>query len=249
MTTATLKASLQHDLDAYLKNRSAKEHLSSLSVTVSIRRGQRPINVTAGTTAFTGGPPVTPTSQYQIGSNTKAFTAVAILQLEAQGRLSIDSPIAKYLPQYPAYGTVTLRQLLSMTSGIDSYDNMPAWYVQYSKHPLAYVSPDRLIRFVYPHIKYTPGSRYSYSNTGYILAEEIIAARSKSKSFDAEIARIIQSVGLPQAPRVVAGGRGARRARTRAARGWDCGAGRDFESAARARARAAGGDAAGVGRS
>lgn len=88
-TTAALKAALRNDLNVYLKNRSAKEHLSGLSLSVSYGRGQAPINVTAGTTRFKGAP-VTPTSLYQIGSNTKAFTAVAILRLEAQGRLSIS---------------------------------------------------------------------------------------------------------------------------------------------------------------
>jgi len=194
-TTAALKAALRNDLNVYLKNRSAKEHLSGLSLSVSYGRGQAPINVTAGTTRFKGAP-VTPTSLYQIGSNTKAFTAVAILRLEAQGRLSIDSPIAKYLPQYPAYGKLTLRRLLNMTSGIGTYDDAPTWYAEYAKNPMADESADSLIRLIYPKIKYRPGSTYSYSNTGYLLAEKIIAARSKNKSYAAEIARIIASVGL-----------------------------------------------------
>ncbi|MGH7707800.1 MAG: serine hydrolase domain-containing protein [Vulcanimicrobiaceae bacterium] len=191
-----LRVALQHDLDGYLKTRSAKEHLSALSLSVSLGKGQPTINVTAGTTRYGAGAPATPTNLYQIGSNTKAFTAVAILQLEAQGRLSIDAPLGNYLPQYPAYSKLTLRRLLNMTSGLESYDNTPAWERSFAEDPSADVSADTLIRLVYPDIKYAPGSRYAYSNTGYLLAQEVVAARSRSKSYDAEIARIIASVGL-----------------------------------------------------
>ncbi|MGA2761157.1 MAG: serine hydrolase domain-containing protein [Candidatus Cybelea sp.] len=216
-STAALKAALQADLNAYLKGRGTKEHLSSLSLSVSLAKDAPAINVTAGTTRYGSGPPVTPASLYQIGSNTKAFTAVAILQLEAQGRLSIDAPIGKYLPQYPAYGKITLRQLLSMTGGLPTYDDSPAWYAMYVKAPMADVAPSTLIKLVYPKFQSTPGTKYSYSNTGYLLAQEVVAARSSSRSFAAEIDRIIASVGLkntyytsnlypaPIANRVVAG--------------------------------------------
>ena len=112
---------------------------------MSLGQGQLPINLTAGTTRYGPGPPVTPSNLYQIGSNTKAFTAVAVLQLEAQGRLSIDAPIGTYLPQYPAYAKLTLRQLLSMTAGIDSYDNTLAWAKMIAQNPMANLSTDTLI--------------------------------------------------------------------------------------------------------
>ncbi|MGC1379786.1 MAG: serine hydrolase domain-containing protein [Candidatus Baltobacteraceae bacterium] len=194
--TAALRAGLQRDIDAYLKERGAAEHLSALSLSVSLAQNQPAINVTAGTTRYGTGRPVTPADLFQIGSNTKAFTAVAVLQLEAQGRLSIDAPIGKYLPQYPKYAKLTLRQLLSMTGGIESYDNLPAWNRMYVKNPMADVSTGTLIRLVYPKFKSTPGTQYSYSNTGYLLAQEVVAARSKSRSFAAEMARIISSAGL-----------------------------------------------------
>jgi D-alanyl-D-alanine carboxypeptidase len=192
-----LKTDLQSDLDAYLKDRGSKEHLSSLSLSVSLASTQPTLNVTSGTTTYGGTTKVTPASLYQIGSNTKAFTAVAVLQLEAQGRLSIDAPIGAYLPQYPAYAKLTLRRLLNMTSGLDSYDNTPAWEKSYVANPAAKVPADTLIRLIYPGIKYQPpGSKYAYSNTGYLLAQEVVAARSKSHSFEKEMARIIESAGL-----------------------------------------------------
>jgi D-alanyl-D-alanine carboxypeptidase len=215
--SAALKTALRRDLAAYLKDRGAAEHLSALSLAVSFGDGQPAVDVVAGTMKYGSGPPITPANLFQIGSNTKAFTAVAILQLEAKGRLSIDAPLGTYLPQYPAYAKITLRRLLSMTGGIPTYDDTPAWYKMFAADPMANVSTDKLIRLVYPKFKSTPGSEYSYSNTGYLLAQEVVAARSDSKSFDKEIARIIASVGLkntfytsnlfpgPIAKRVVAG--------------------------------------------
>jgi D-alanyl-D-alanine carboxypeptidase len=196
-SNSALVAALRSDLAAYLKARGATEHLSSLSLAVSYGPDQPTITVTSGTTTYGGSTPVTSTSLYQIGSNTKAFTAVAILQLEAQGRLSIDAPLGNYLPQYPAYAKLTLRRLLNMTSGIESYDNLPSWETATASNPRADVSADALIRTIYPQIKFAPpGSKYHYSNTGYLIAQEVVAARSDSKSFSAEIARIVRSVGL-----------------------------------------------------
>jgi D-alanyl-D-alanine carboxypeptidase len=191
-----LVSALQNELATYLKTRGAKEHLSSLSMAVSYGPDLPTVTVTSGTTTYGGTTPVTPTSLYQIGSNTKAFTAVAILELEAKGKLSIDTGIGKYLPQYPAYSKLTLRQLLSMTSGLESYDNLPSWETSFAGHPMANESADALIRSVYPRIKFRPGSKYYYSNTGYLIAQEVVAAVSDSKSYPAEIARIIKSVGL-----------------------------------------------------
>jgi len=192
-----LVSALRADLANYLKERGAKEHLSSLSLAVSSGKGQPTITVTTGTTTYGGTTPVTPTSLYQIGSNTKAFTAVAILQLEAQGKLSIDAPLSKYLPQYAEYGKLTLRRLLNMTSGIESYDNLPSWETSYASHPVADVASDTLIRTIYPQIKFPPpGSKYHYSNTGYLIAQEVVEALSDSKSFAKEISRICSDVGL-----------------------------------------------------
>ena len=214
---STLAATLQSDLDTYLHQRSAAEHLSALSLSVSFDSRRPAINIASGTTRDHGGSAATPASLFQIGSNTKAFTAVALLQLEAQHRLSIDAPLGTYLPQYPAYRKLTLRKLLNMTGGLESYDNTLSWEHSYAEYPTADVSADALIRFVYPNIKFPPGTKYFYSNTGYLLAQKVVDARSSSGSFAKELARIIAGAHLtntyytsheyapPIARRVVAG--------------------------------------------
>jgi D-alanyl-D-alanine carboxypeptidase len=193
---SALTVALERVLSDYLAKYGKSEHLSALSLSVSLAPGAEPLDIAVGTTKYGTGAKAAPSDLYQIGSNTKAFTAVAVLQLEAQGRLSIDAPIGNYLPQYPKYAHLTLRRLLNMTSGLATYDDTPAWYKRTAANPMAYESPDSLIRMVYPQIKYPPGSRYSYSNTGYILAQEVVAARSASHSFAKEIDRIIASAGL-----------------------------------------------------
>ena len=193
--TPQLQAALQQDLTNYLTTRSAAEHISALSMTVSLGNNSPDINIAVGTTQYQGTQAATPTSLYQIGSNTKVFTAIAILQLEAAGVLSIDDTLGKWLPQYPAWAAVTIRQLLDMTSGIPSYDNSPAFEAAYSSNPMIETTPEDLVAYVYPSTV-IPGKAWSYSNTGYILAEMIVQKASSSGSFSTAMDKIIQSQGL-----------------------------------------------------
>jgi D-alanyl-D-alanine carboxypeptidase len=83
-----------------------------------------------------------------------------------------------------------------MSSGLATYDDTPAWFKLFTGDPMKNTSADQLIRLIYPKIKYTPGSKYSYSNTGYLLAQEVVAARSDSHSFAKEMASVISAAGL-----------------------------------------------------
>lgn len=176
-----LKAALQRDVDQYLAGRAKIEHLSAISLSVGLKGGGNYINVTAGRTQFGGGGrPITPDNIFQIGSNTKAFTAVAILQLEAEGKLTIDQTIGRWLPQYPAWKNVTIRQLLSMTSRIPTYDDNPQMLADYARNPKRWFKIPELIAYVYPSNPKAPKptTGYSYSNTNYLLAELIVEKAS-----------------------------------------------------------------------
>jgi D-alanyl-D-alanine carboxypeptidase len=185
-----LKAALQQDLDQYLGARSKIEHLSAISLSVSLHGAPENINVTAGRMEYGGGDPITPDSLWQIGSNTKAFTAATILQLEAEGVLTIEQTVGHWLPQYPAWKSVTIRRLLNMTSGIPTYDDAPGMLAAYAKNPQHHFRIRELIAYVYPTNPQAPKptSGYSYSNTNYLLAELIIE-RATHNSYERELER------------------------------------------------------------
>src|ERR1700722_3850581 len=194
-----LKAALQRDVNQYLATRSKVEHLSAISLSVTLH-GSTVINVTAGRTQYGGGgQPITPSNIFQIGSNTKAFTSVALLQLEAEGKLTLDQTIGRWLPQYPAWKNVTIRRLLEMTRGIPSYDNNPRKRDDYAKGPKRYFKIPQRVAYVYPTNPKAPPATtgYSYSNTNYLLAELIVEAASHDTYPNQLNKRFLQSgVGL-----------------------------------------------------
>ena len=180
-----LKAQLHANLETYLQERGVAEHVSGAGLSVNLPDRRWTIDISAGTTTLGGSVPVRPDSVWQIGSNTKAFTSVLLLQLEAEHRLSIDDTLGTWLPQYPQWEDVTIRRLLNMTSGIATYDDQPAWYADYAADPHTYFSPERLVGYV---LDAPATSGYSYSNTNYVLAEMIIE-RVTGTSYQDQIGR------------------------------------------------------------
>jgi D-alanyl-D-alanine carboxypeptidase len=142
---------------------------------------------------------VTPQNLWQIGSVTKSFTAATTLQLEAEGKLSIDQTIGNWLPQYPAWKNVTIRRLLNLTSGIPSYDRVPAMLEAYVKDPNRNFTAAELIAYVYPGHPHAPPptTGYDYSNTNHLLCQLIIE-RVTHNSYASEIERrfLHSNVGL-----------------------------------------------------
>jgi D-alanyl-D-alanine carboxypeptidase len=188
---ASLRASLQRDLNGYLATRSTIEHISAISLSVSLHGDPQTIDVTAGRSRYGGGgAPVTPANLWQIGSNTKALTAATILELEAEGKLTVDQRLGRWLPQYPAWKGVTIRRLLNMTSGIPSYDHVPAMLAAYARDPKRHFTLAELVAYVYPANPRAPPppNGFLYSNTNYLLAEMIVE-RATGHSFTSEIAR------------------------------------------------------------
>ena len=190
-----LEAALQKDLQDYLNARSSIEHISALSLSITFRGNPNAINLAAGTMKYGSGRPVTPSDLFQTGSNTKAFTSVLILQLEADGVLSIDDTVGKWLPEYPAWKDITIRQLLDMTSGIPTYDLTDESNRDYGDNPHVKSIPSDLVAYAYPKMK-TPGAQFEYSNTGYILAQMIIDKASRQHSYTADLHDLIAANGL-----------------------------------------------------
>ncbi len=193
-----IRSVLQRDLDGYLSARSSIEHISALSLSVDLP-GQATINVVSGRTSLGGATPVTPSNLYDIGSNTKAFIACVLLQLEAEGKLNIDQTVGRWLPQYPAWSLISIRQLLNMTSGIPTYDNNPAMErAQATSIHRRWTDPV-LVAFedpVYGAAAAAKPGQYLYSNTGYLLAGMIIERVTGRSYVDEVESRLIRPLGL-----------------------------------------------------
>ncbi|MEO6835985.1 MAG: serine hydrolase, partial [Candidatus Tumulicola sp.] len=151
----------------------------------------------AGTTKYAGaGAKVTPADLFEIGSITKSFTSVAILHLEAAGKLSIEDKLGKWLPQYPAWKNVTIHRLLDMTSPIPGYDNEPSIAKMMGNNPMHQFTPQELVAASYPHNgKPKPVSGWTYSNTNYILAQMVVE-KATGKRYADVVRALCEQVGL-----------------------------------------------------
>jgi D-alanyl-D-alanine carboxypeptidase len=116
--------------------------------------------------------------RYRIASVTKAYIAVVVLQLEAEGRLDIDDPVERWLPGLvPNGGAITLRELLNHTSGIFNYTDDQAFIQRLIADPGRTWMPSELLAVGLSHTPFfAPGANWGYSNTNYILLGLVVEA-------------------------------------------------------------------------
>jgi D-alanyl-D-alanine carboxypeptidase len=196
-TAQSVAASLQEALDTYVATRAKPEHISAASLSISLSGAGKNIDLAAGTTKYPkAGAKVKPVDLFEIGSITKSFTSVAILHLEAAGKLTIEDRLGKWLPQYPAWKDVTIRRLLDMTSPIPGYDNQPSIGKIMGNDPGHWFTARELVASAYPHNgKPKPVSGWTYSNTNYILAQMIVE-KAGGKSYADVVRELFDEVGL-----------------------------------------------------
>jgi CubicO group peptidase (beta-lactamase class C family) len=116
--------------------------------------------------------PNTPATKFRLGSITKQFTAASILLLEERGKLKLDDPIKKYVPEAPAaWDTITIFNLLTHTSGIPNFTNLP----EYKSLKLEETPVAKTIATVRDKpLDFVPGEKMSYSNSGYLVLGYVI---------------------------------------------------------------------------
>ena len=131
--------------------------------------------------------------RYPVASISKQFTAAALLMLEAEGKLALDDPVAKYLPTLTAAGRITVRQLLAHTSGYRDY-----WPQDFDFAAMAEpVTPMQILeRWAQAPLDYEPGTQWQYSNTGYTAAGLIAEQVAKEPLFDYLQRRIFGPLGM-----------------------------------------------------
>ncbi len=119
--------------------------------------------------------PNTPETKFKIGSVSKQFTAVAILRLEEEGKLSLQDPVSRFYPVYPHASKFTLEQLLTHTSGVSDIYNIPDFNTLSCQN----TSISEVVQLVLNmDLNFEPGSQYQYSNGGYAVLAGIIEMAS-----------------------------------------------------------------------
>jgi CubicO group peptidase (beta-lactamase class C family) len=115
--------------------------------------------------------PLSIRTEFRIGSITKQFTAALILKLQEEGKLKVTDPLSSYIPNYPRGNEITLAQLLSHTSGIHNYTE----HADFTGTVQQPVTPVGLVDlFRNDPLDFTPGTRWYYSNSNYVLLAYII---------------------------------------------------------------------------
>lgn len=146
------------------------------------QNGKEILKKSYGKASFTWNIDNTPTTKFRIGSLTKQFTALLILQLQQEGKLKLEDNICKHLPWYfkSTGNKLTIHQLLSMTSGLPNYtDGTTPLMEQEELNPQEFA-----LKYFIDSLLFEPGKNISYCNTGYYILGMIIEAVTK-KSYGA----------------------------------------------------------------
>jgi D-alanyl-D-alanine carboxypeptidase len=166
----------------------------------SVRSGRRVDNLIAGVGDLSTGAPVPVDGYIRVGSNTKTFTAVVVLQLVGEGLIGLDEPVETYLPGLLRGdgidgNNITVRQLLQHTSGLPNYTDifrdglLPFQHRYMQPVHLADIALERPAEFV-------PGERWGYSNTNYVVAGLLIEGVTGRPVIEEITERTIEPLGL-----------------------------------------------------
>ncbi len=188
-------ATLASRLDETISSALAKSGAPSVSVAV-VQDGKSVYVKAFGKANIADDKPATANTRYAIGSVSKQFTAAAILLLQEQGKLSIDDKVAKYFPNLTRANEVSIRQLLSHTAGYEDYAPqdyiIPEWQQPTTSQAI-------LDKWAKKPLNFDPGTRYQYSNTGYVLAASIVEKVAGTPLLDFLRQHILDPLGMSSA--------------------------------------------------
>ncbi len=182
-------------IDQAIKDSLAAAGTPSASVAV-VKDGAVAYTRAFGQAALSPDVAATPATRYQIASISKEFVAAAILLLQQDGKLSLDDKVSKWYPDLTSADQITLRQILTHTSGYSDF-----WPQDYVMATMTVpTTPDAILdTYAKAPLDYAPGTDWQYSNTGYVLAGRIIEKVSGKSLFDFLQERILKPVGIDDA--------------------------------------------------
>ena len=178
-------------VDDYVRSQLLERHLPGVAVAV-IKDGHIVKLKGFGLASVEFNAAVTPQTVFEIGSVSKQMTAAGIMLLVEDGNIDLDEKISAYLPKTPdAWKNVTVRHLLTHTSGVKSYSSLDGFELW------RHLSTDDFIKQLSPYpLEFTPGEKNIYSNSGFTLLGHIIEARSGKPYMEFMRERIFRPLGM-----------------------------------------------------
>ena len=179
-------------IDAIARDALVASGVPSASIAI-VRDGRIAYVQAYGSARLEPKAPAAPGMRYSIGSVSKQFTATAILMLAEEGKLSLDDPLSRFVPDLTSAGSVKIRQLLSHTSGYQDYwpqDYVPPFMLQPT------TAAAILDRWAKKPLDFAPGTQYQYSNTGYVIAGVIVEKASGTSLLPFLTARIFRPLQM-----------------------------------------------------
>jgi D-alanyl-D-alanine carboxypeptidase len=194
LAQGSLSADQQSKVDAAVRDVLTKTGVPSASVGI-VQGGQVVFTKAYGSARLDPPMNATTSHRYAIGSISKQFTAACVLLLQEEGKLSIDDPIAKYFPELTRAKDVTIRNILSHTSGYEDYApqdyTIPAW-----TRP---TTADKVVHeWATKPLDFEPGSQYQYSNTNFNIAGLIVEKVSGEPFWSYLSRRVLKPLGMTQ---------------------------------------------------
>jgi D-alanyl-D-alanine carboxypeptidase len=192
-TTSAADTKLQNALDAIVKRTDGPPGIS-----VVVQRGDEPQQFSAGYGDVATKQPFAVSDAMRLASVAKAFSGAAAVSAVADGKLTLDSTIGEILPSQPAaWSKVTLAQLLQHTSGIPDFSKDPAFGEAVGASLQTAPPPEQLLTYVADQpLKFTPGTKYKYSNSDNILVGLMVAAVDGTPYPDSLVARVYTPLGM-----------------------------------------------------
>jgi D-alanyl-D-alanine carboxypeptidase len=173
-TPAPISAALREKIDAIAKQALTATGVPSASVAI-VQGGAITYLQAYGAGRTEPHAPALPSMRYSIGSISKQFTAAAALLLAEQGKLSLDDPVSRFVPNLTRGNEVTIRELLSHTSGYQDYwpqDYVPPFMLQA-------ITADKILdQWARKPLDFDPGTDWQYSNTNFVIAGLIVEKAS-----------------------------------------------------------------------